>query len=237
MNVLITGAASGLGSELAVKLGQVGHSVVALDIDTTSLDTLQVKTKDSIRLLLCDVSNEQEVKKAAERLGDEPLDVIVNNAAIGYYEEVMLMDPARWQQQIAVNLTGPFLVTRYFGSKIIARKGKIINIGSRRAMMPNARYGGYCATKFGLRGFSLCLAEELASKGVEVSVIELCAMLTDFGKRLAERKQQREKGECVLDPVHVASYVVDIIEGKIEYKPEYLLDSGADGEVSLVNNF
>lgn len=211
--------------------------MVALDVDTTALDNLQVITKDNIHLLLCDVSSEDGVKKAADRLGDEPLDVIVNNAAIGYYEQIMDMDPARWQKQLAINLTGPFLITKYFGPKVIAAKGKIINIGSRRSVMTGVRYGGYCASKFGLRGFSLCLAEELKEQGVQVSVLELCAMLTDFGNRLAERKQQARSGECVLNPAVVATFIKEVIEGKVEYKPEYFMDSDAKGEVSLVDSF
>lgn len=211
MNVLVTGAAAGLGQALTRRLVEEGCFVIALDAVSIGLEQLEHEFPDAVRTLLCDVSDEHALRKARLRLRPEEIpEVVVNNAAIGRYATIADTTPEQWQHQLDVNLTGPFLVTKTFLADLHKARGKIINIGSTRAIHPSSQYSGYCASKFGLRGWSLCLSLELAP-AVSTTVVEIGPMLTDFGDRLEQRRRLYKKGVPILHPKEVATVLADLI--------------------------
>jgi len=211
MNILVTGAAAGLGQALTRVLVREGCFVVALDNVSVGLEQLEREFTGKIRTLLCDVSDERALQKARARLrSNEVPSVVVNNAGIGRYAAFTDLTPEMWQRQLDVNLTGPFLVTKTFLADLQQARGKLINIGSTRATQPDVQYSGYCASKFGLRGWSLCLSLELAP-AVATTVIEIGPMLTDFGERLQQRRQLHDKGVPILHPEEVAEVLVELI--------------------------
>lgn len=220
MKVLVTGAAAGLGQALARQLIKGGHFVVALDAVMAGLDGLEREFPGKVRTLLCDVTNETELQKARSRLApDEIPEVVVNNAAIGRYATLEELTPEQWRRQLDVNLTGPFLVTKTFLSDLRQAKGKLLNIGSTRAVEPATEYGGYCASKFGLRGFSLCMSLELAPE-VKTAIVEIGPMLTDFGNRLKQRQLEQQQGLPMLLPEDVAKELVKVIDGTRPWQDE-----------------
>lgn len=220
MKVLVTGAAAGLGHALTRQLVKDGHFVIALDAVVTGLDKLEREYKNKVRTLLCDVANETELRKAKRRLTvDELPEVVVNNAAIGRYGTIEELTVEQWRRQLDVNLTGPFLVTKTFLPELKKARGKLMNIGSVRATEASPRYAGYCASKFGLRGFSLCAELELAPE-VATTIVELGQMITEFGDLLEQRRQQQKEGVPLLHPNEVATVLVDYITGKRPWKGE-----------------
>lgn len=230
MKVLVTGAAAGLGLALTRQLVKKGHFVVALDALLPSLENLKREfPHDSVRSLLCDVTRENDLAKARRRLRPEELpDVIINNAAIGRYGTVEEWTAEQWRRLIDVNLTGPFLVTKTFLTDVRNAKGKIINIGSTRATTPAPRYGAYCASKFGLRGFSQCLALDEAPD-VAVSIVEIGPMLTGFGDRIAQRRRDHKHGVPILEPAEVAEILVDLIAGERPWAEELAIIATKEG--------
>lgn len=220
MKVLITGAGSGLGLALTNQLIADGHFVVALDNVTTSLQQLEDNYGPKLRALLADVTDVKSLEAAKARLTSEQLpDVIINNAGVGHYETVEMMSEETWRRLLEVNLTGPFLVTKTFLPDIKAAQGKIMNIGSIRATKTDPRYAGYCASKFGLRGFTLSLAAELGP-AVKVMIAEIGPMMTDFGNRLQQRQEQQQKGEKILLPEEVAKELVAYLTGQKPWAAE-----------------
>lgn len=220
MNVLVTGAAAGLGQALTRQLVKEGHMVVGIDAVSIGLEKLEREFPGKVRTLLCDVTDEAELQKARDRLQEDELpEVVINNAAIGRYADMATITAEQWRRQIDVNLTGPFLVTKTFLADLQRASGKLINIGSTRASTPAKEYSCYCASKFGLRGFSLCVSQELAPQ-VATTIIEIGPMLTDFGNRLEQRRQEQQQGVPMLLPEEVAGVIADLITGKRAWSDE-----------------
>jgi 3-oxoacyl-[acyl-carrier protein] reductase len=110
-------------------------------------------------------------------------DVLVNNAGIGAMGSPLYeVDPAKFDDVMATNLRGPYLMLRAFAPAMIAAgSGHIINIGSLAGKNPLPSGAAYAASKWGLLGLMLSAAEELRPHGVRVSVISPGSIATEFG--------------------------------------------------------
>jgi 3-oxoacyl-[acyl-carrier protein] reductase len=122
----------------------------------------------------CDVSRASEVAAAAARVLSDlgTPSVVVNNAGIVRRATVAETAEEDWDAVLDVNLKGPFLVSRAFLPAMIARKmGRIVSIGSISGTLGTARQAAYCASKWGLVGFTKALAAELAGTGLETMCV------------------------------------------------------------------
>ena len=121
----------------------------------------------------CDVTSEGSVNDAVAALTDRlgPPRVVCNVAGIGGFYRTEEMPLERWQQILAVNLTGPFLVCRATLPHLLERGGSIVNVASNTALMGQSYSAAYCASKAGLLMFSKALAAEFLSRGVRVNVV------------------------------------------------------------------
>ncbi|MCW2497402.1 SDR family oxidoreductase [Jatrophihabitans sp.] len=167
--VLITGAGSGIGKSTAELFAAEGAQVVGVDL-----------TGDGGELLHGDVSDPASVTSfvaaAIERLGG--IDILANVAGIvrfSHVEETTLED---WNQHLAVNLTGPFLVSQAALPSLIERKGSIINVASIAGLKGQAYTAAYCAAKGGLVMLTKSMALELAAKGVRVNAVCPSSVMT-----------------------------------------------------------
>ena len=97
--------------------------------------------------------------------------VVCNVAGIGGFYNTVDMPLDRWEQILAVNLTGPFLVCRATLPHLLEHGGSIVNVASNTALMGQAYSAAYCASKAGLLMFSKALAAEYLSRGVRVNVV------------------------------------------------------------------
>jgi len=239
MTTLITGAANGLGQALAVKLNEQNHQLVLVDIDEVSLKRLSDSLKNALPYVV-DVTNEAKVRMMAEDLSAKSinLDVIINNAGVGIYQSLINMPLTDWQKQLDVNLTGPFLVNKYLAPMLVrSGQGKIINIGSRMSYTFALERSAYCASKFGLKGLSLCLGEEMKEHNVQVTIIEPDSILTNFRQELSAKEARAAQGELFLQPNEVAHFVSEIIAEKQDWHNEFkLLASGSGMHVEFVDN-
>lgn len=173
---LVTGAASGIGRATADALARAGAVVVATDVDTDGLEATagairaeggQVETHRQ------DVTGEADWGRvmAAIREAHGRLDVLVNNAGIGIGMLIADMDLERWNRQLAVNLTGPFLGTRAAIPLMAEHGGSIVNLSSVAGIEGAPGLAGYCATKGGIRLFTKAAAKELAPLGIRVNSV------------------------------------------------------------------
>ena len=97
--------------------------------------------------------------------------MVCNVAGIGGFYNTAEMPLDRWEQILAVNLTGPFLVCRATLPHLLEHGGSIVNVASNTALMGQAYSAAYCASKAGLLMFSKALAAEYLSRGVRVNVV------------------------------------------------------------------
>ncbi|MEM7691539.1 MAG: SDR family oxidoreductase [Pseudomonadota bacterium] len=180
-SVVLTGASTGIGNATCEVLIQHGFRVFGSVRKEQDAERVQQKLGSSFVPLLFDVTDEAAIAKAADEvraaLNGRTLAGLVNNAGIAVPGPLLDMPLAEFQQQMDVNVIGPFMVTQAFApllgsdSTLHGEPGRIINISSiagRRAM---PFLGPYATSKFGLEGYSEALRREMMLFGIDVIVI------------------------------------------------------------------
>ena len=193
MVAIVTGASRGLGRAIAKEYAGEGASVVicARRQSPTGLDGTLAETANDVRnaggdvlAIDCDVTDADQVnemvRQALERYGK--IDVLFNNAgAMVLGETIMEIDPARWEQLMRVNVSGPYLCSRaVLPTMMEQRRGSIINLGSRMATDPNQDGGVlYSASKAAVHMFTYCLAREVQDYNIAVNVLSPGALRSE----------------------------------------------------------
>jgi NAD(P)-dependent dehydrogenase (short-subunit alcohol dehydrogenase family) len=170
---VVTGAARGLGRAVARLYAQEGATVFALDMLGEEVSTLSNEQGD-IRPRRMDVTDAQDVADTMAAIEAEAgrIDILVNNAGIIFFKPVEDVSVADWDRLMAVNLRGPFLCTRAVAGGMKARRaGAIINVSSNAGIVGGLDESTYCASKFGLEGFSRSLSQEFSPFNVSVNTI------------------------------------------------------------------
>jgi NAD(P)-dependent dehydrogenase (short-subunit alcohol dehydrogenase family) len=172
--ILVTGAASGIGQATALRLLDEGAAVVAADVAADGLDKTQARageagTGERLTALEMNVGDEKSVvdgvRLAVDTLGG--LDSLVNAAGILRAAHTEQMDLQLWNQVIAVNLTGTFLVVREALPALLQNpRSAIVNFSSTSASFAHPYMAAYAASKGGVQSFTHALALEYASKGL-----------------------------------------------------------------------
>jgi len=183
--VIVTGAARGLGREMALELAQAGARVVlTASADSDALrDTVEQIAPDRVLALVADAADPAEAERVVARTQAHfgRVDVLVNNAGRGMrlISETFNTTPTRfwetrpedWRSIIDVNLNGAFYMARAVTPGMIAQGfGKIINISTSDMTMVRRGYAPYGPSKAGLEAASRVWAQDLAGTGVDVNV-------------------------------------------------------------------
>ena len=170
--VLVTGASTGIGRKITERLAADGYFVYAgarKEVDLKALGA--IKNVQAVRL---DVTRPEDITAAVEivKQGGRGLYGLVNNAGVGTYGSFVNMKPEEFDLVMAVNVYGPYRITRAFAPLIVAQKGRIENIGSISGILATPMLGAYCMSKHAIEAFTDSLAEQMDGLGVAVSVIE-----------------------------------------------------------------
>ena len=175
--VLVTGAASGIGRVTALRFAQAGARLALADlqpaVERVAAEAVALGADAAAWIL--DVADwpavEAAVAEIERRLG--PIDCLVNAAAIvDHIAPLGKMKPERWQQELAVNLSGPFHMIRAIAPGMAARGfGRIVNVASAAARGGLALQAGYAASKSGLLGLTRNAALEFARHGVSCNAV------------------------------------------------------------------
>jgi len=173
---LVTGAAGGLGSAFAARLAREGADTVLVDVRPCHEHAAQLADLGVSTHAACvDISDERAVEALATQIDERfgRLDVLVNNAGFSRLERFDEITLASWRELMAVNLEGPFLMTRAFAAGMRARGwGRIVNIASNTfGMGLPVGFAHYIASKGGLIGLTRALASEFGGEGVTVNAI------------------------------------------------------------------
>lgn len=172
--VLVTGAGSGLGQGLCVQLAQGGHTVIASDVDGDAAGRTLAMLPDSTgcRALKLDVTSRAEVEKLPDVLGDQAIDVLINNAGLQHVAPLESFPQERWDLLMSVMLHGPCMLTRALLPAMRERGfGRIVNIGSIHSLVASPYKSAYVAAKHGLLGFAKVVALETADTDITVNTI------------------------------------------------------------------
>jgi 3-oxoacyl-[acyl-carrier protein] reductase len=215
---IVTGAGTGVGRATALMLANEGVSTVLVGRRRGRLEETAalVATGGGAALIApADVADEvavaDVVARAIEQYGG--IDVLVNAAAVGLYGRVERYSLQAWQQTMATNLTGVFLMCRAVLPIMRERGGgAIVSIGSGAGRQGYADLAAYSASKFGLIGFMESLAAEVGDHGIKVSTILPGSILTDFGGRtVAEKQAAIATGKRYLNPEDVAAAILFLL--------------------------
>lgn len=187
---LVTGGAKGIGRHYVQALAAEGASVVIADIADGSALAAELGAKhggSSVMSAVFDVSNEEQVRalvaESIERFGK--IDILVNNAAL-YATlptlKVTEIDVALWEQVMAVNIRGPFLMVKHVAPHMIARKsGKIINVSSSTVARGIPEFSHYVTSKGAVTAFTRAISRELGEYGICVNTLAPGFTLSDTG--------------------------------------------------------
>ena len=174
---VITGAATGMGYDIALRLGMEGASLALLDINETALSDA-VKTLSANGLVVkpyqLDVSNPQAVSNTFSKLLEEfsgSLDILINNAGIADFGTVDTTESQVWNRVMAVNLNGTYLCSKYALPAMKQQGGTIINFGSVAGMVGIPNMAAYCTSKAAVIGLTKQMAVDYSKLGIRVNCI------------------------------------------------------------------
>ena len=215
---VVTGASSGLGRGLAARLADRGMSLVLTGRNEVRLNEAahQIRLaapRVAVETVAADLSTRAGVSALLDRVGDRPIEVLVNNAGFGSYGPFAEADPDREAEEVAVDVSAVIALARAFLPGMLARRsGGILNVASTIAFQPAPYQAVYGASKAFVLSFSEALWAE--ARGAGVAVTALCpgptrtgfvdALGTDVGhtaiySRLAEPEPVIEAGLRALD--------------------------------------
>jgi 3-oxoacyl-[acyl-carrier protein] reductase len=226
---IVTGGTRGIGHAISVALlerqAQVLLCARQADVVDRVVADLQIKYGDQVVGGVCDVRDYVAVQnlflQADESFGG--IDILINNAGIGSFHTIEEMSFEGWEQTIATNLTGVFSCCHEAIPRMKKQGGGyIINIASLAGKEAIAGAAAYCASKFGLVGFSEALMQEVRFDHIKVSYIMPGSVNTSFGHNEEDKPETTWK----LSPDDVAQVVMNLLEmdsralpSRIELRP------------------
>ncbi len=208
-NLLVTGAASGIGRATALAFAVEGANLIIADINEEGLKSVAVEIERlgrSAMWVRTDVSKPEEVASLAQISMKEAggVDVLVNNAGVGLSALIRDMDLIEWEWILSINLWGAIYMIHYLLPHMIERSsGHIINVASGTGLIAAPIIGAYSTTKFALVGLSEALRAELAHHNIGVSVVcpgfvrtsnSHTSKVKDLSPKIKEELQWKFKG-------------------------------------------
>src|SRR5919202_5187677 len=229
---LVTGASSGLGRATAIALARAGADVALVARSAEELDGAKEEVSKAGRRAMSfptDLAKEEETSATVERAIEEfgRIDVLVNAAGTDVPGTVEELDVEGWDRTLDVNLRAPFLLSKAaFPHMREAGGGTIINISSVAGKKGWANASAYCASKFGLTGFTEALADEGKEHGIRAIVLYPGAMATSWGNFSPEERQQSEPSEAPATQILAPEPVAGFIAWFVASPPEFVLTEG-----------
>jgi short-subunit dehydrogenase len=176
--ILITGASSGIGLELAIQLAAKNFNLILVARSEDKLISLQKELKSKYKVeveyLLYDLSEPHSAQDLYQQVKDQKYIVsgLINNAGFGEYGFFMQMSLKRDEEMIAVNISSLVGLTKLFGADmVLAGKGRIMNIASLLSFLPFPYYSVYSATKSFVLAFTETVSAELKGTGVVLTAL------------------------------------------------------------------
>ena len=204
---LVTGANTGLGQGIALALAEAGADIAAAGIQAPT--ETQAKVEALGRRFVAIEANlitvepiDRVVKETLDGLGG--FDILVNNAGLIRRADAVDFSEKDWDDVMNVNIKSAFFMSQAAGRHFIAQgSGKIINIASMLSFQGGIRVPSYTASKSGIAGITRLLANEWASKGVNINAIAPGYMATD---NTAQLRADEARNKSILDRIPAARW-------------------------------
>lgn len=238
---IITGSGRGIGQAIALKLAEVGATVIINDIGDVSpinstVEQIRGMKRESLGIL-GDVTSSSDVNKMVDTTISTygRIDILVNNAGITRDQLLLRMSDEDWDKVISVDLKSVFLCTKAVLKHMIKqRSGRIISIASIIGIAGNAGQANYAAAKAGIIGFTKSIAKEVGSRGITVNAIAPGFIDTKMTQQLGETQRQELQKRIALGtlgtPRDVAEAVAFLASEEAKYITGQVL--GVNGGIS-----
>lgn len=200
---IVSGASTGIGLAIIQKLTQEGIEVFGLARD---FQKTHFKNKN-FHQIQCDLRNVKQIQKLSSQIPE--VDILINNAGVGYFDYLEKLSEFQILEMLETNLAGMIFLTQTFLPKLKKSEGQILNIASESALKGEKLGTVYCATKFGVRGFSEALFAELRKERVRVTCLNPGMVKSSFFD--SKNFMPENRPGCYLLPEDIAETVWQII--------------------------
>lgn len=224
MIALVTGASSGIGRDMSRYLNELGYDIIIVARNEEKLISLKKelenKNTGKVDIILADLSNIDECKKIYRQVKEKynEIDLLINNAGFGLFEEFIDTDLSKELSMIDTNIKATHILMKLFLKDMVERnRGKILNVASIAGFMPGPLMATYYATKNYIVKLSQAVREELKKRHSKVTISILCPgpVNTNFNK--VANVKFNLKG---LSSEEVARYAIEkTIKGKFTIIP------------------
>jgi 3-oxoacyl-[acyl-carrier protein] reductase len=240
--VLVTGGGRGIGRSISLAFGALGAKVIinyAGNAEAANSTVQEITTNGGVAVSVrFDVSNftlTQEIIKGLEKEHGN-IEILINNAGISKDNLFVKFKEEEWDLTLDTNLKGAFNCARALAMSMMKRRaGKIINISSVVGLVGSPGQSAYSASKAGLIGLTKSLAQELASRNVQVNAIAPGYMTTDMtgelGQELIDKVLTKIPAEKLGNPVEIAKAAVFLASSAAGYITGHTL--AVDGGMTM----
>ena len=204
-NVLITGCSRGIGRATLEQLVEKGeYNIYGISKDIYEINDLNYKYLTKYEW---DLSKANSLEKIAEKVmqDSQGIDIIINNAGIAIFKNIEELNVNEWNEVLTVNLTAPYIfINKFLPNMKKNNFGRIINIASDSDYKGFEGRGAYCASKFGLRGLTESIRQEMAGYNITATTIGPAKVDTFFrGKKPGDRPNALKPNDVANQVLHI----------------------------------
>lgn len=220
MKALITGASSGIGESMAYYMSSLGYELILTASNEEKLQKVAKNITTEVKTITCDLRFEEEVFGLYEKIKDENIDILINNAGFGLFGDFLKTDLDRELEMIEVNIKAVHILTKLFLQDFARRdSGYILNVASSAGFMAGPHLNTYYATKNYCLKLTLAIYEELRQAKSRVHISALCPGPVDTNFNHIAKGIFKIKGA---DKDYVAKYGIDkMLKGKLIIIPTF----------------
>ncbi|WP_085297190.1 SDR family oxidoreductase [Cognaticolwellia mytili] len=211
---ILTGATGGIGQAIAKQLSEKGYPLVLVGRNIDKLKMLGNQIPGEYQLITCDIANDADrANLIAKSFHNEEASVLINNAGISNFSTFNQVSDNDINNVLTTNLLSTMQITHAFLNKRSVQKSTIINVGSTLGSIGFPGYSLYCASKFGLKGFSEALSREVANTNTRICYLAPRATDTSINSNNVIG-MNKALGSKIDSPEMVAKELIYLLEGK-----------------------